>query len=449
VSGFICIVSLLLGLQFLWLRKTTRRVRLQPLLGYTLVESFFIGDTVPIFVHAEFACTGTLYRLSNELESIGVQFENYANLQSNQFHPTRGFDWKNPISISTDGLKSGYYYLKLSASDGVSSTTYIPFILKRREPSEITIVASTNTWHAYNHFGGKSNYIDRRWGALERAIEFIFYVANYITRGLIPSWPVYLPTARPYSWIGELDHQTHPENPTEFSHLLRSEWNLAAFMDARGCDYTVISDRDFQNNSGYASSKLIIFNTHSEYWSNEMLARLETLQQTKGINIFFASGNNAFRMVEYYDHGVSVTNQFSDIPTVTRLTGAYYTKAGYLGFAPYRIEAPDHWMFENTNLRPGDLFGTKSMWTMGGAVVGGASGYETDKIFPCALSCPKVLAVGSNPSGPAYWVIQETSERFTINVGSVGFMGSLPVDPVIQRILTTILLRAECSVKLL
>ena len=440
-----CIFVMVVLIQFAF-RNRPRSIKLSELEGYVIQDSFYAGDTIPVYMHASTRCEGRLYRLSCIAEDMGIIFSDHTQIQSNQFHPSRGLQWTDPILIQTTGFRPGYYYLHVSSASSAAHPAYIPFIIKSRHPHEIVIVASTNTWQAYNHFGGKSNYVDNRRGLLERLIELIFYIANYVTVGLIPSRPVVLPMARPFSWAySELDGLSRPDKPSPFSHLIRSEWNLVAFLESRGYAYTVISDRDFQLNDGMSGARLIVFNTHSEYWTNEMLARLEAIQTQGGPHMVFASGNNAFRIAEYYDHGLIVTNQFSNIATVSRLVGTYYTKAGYLSFAPYRTELATHWIFENTGLSQGSLFGTQSTWTINGRPVGGASGYETDKIYPSGAPII-VLAVGTNPSGPAYLTIKETGTQFTLSMGSVAFAGALPVDTIVQQMFTNILHRAQCTV---
>ena len=57
------------------------------------------------------------------------------------------------------------------------------------------------------------------------------------------------------------------------------------------------------------------------------------------------------------------------------LLGVVFTPAGAMTGAPYQVQDGSHWVFENTGLKSGDLFGEKSLHRR---CPGGASGHETD-----------------------------------------------------------------------
>ena len=63
-----------------------------------------------------------------------------------------------PPSI-TAPEQSGLYYLWMRTPSG--ERFHFPGWLRRREPkAKIAVLASTNTWNAYNNFGGRSNYVN-------------------------------------------------------------------------------------------------------------------------------------------------------------------------------------------------------------------------------------------------------------------------------------------------
>ena len=61
--------------------------------------------------------------------------------------------------------------------------------------------------------------------------------------------------------------------------------------------------------------------------------------------MFCLSGNNIYREVEFNPSYLEVINQKIDIKTTTSLTGTYYTDAGYNSSAPFKVVAPNHWLF--------------------------------------------------------------------------------------------------------
>ena len=60
------------------------------------------------------------------------------------------------------------------------------------------------------------------------------------------------------------------------------------------------------------------------------------------------------------------------------LLGVAYSHGGYRTGAPYRVLAGDHWVFEGTDLKTGDLFGFKSL---NGRIP------STPRLRPRATSC--------------------------------------------------------------
>ena len=132
-----------------------------------------------------------------------------------------------------------------------------------------------------------------------------------------------------------------------------------------------------------------------------MMGKLQQYIESGG-HVLFVSGNNIYREVEFNPSYLEVINQKIDIKTTTSLTGTYYTDAGYNSSAPFKVVAPNHWLFAGANLKYGDVFGRYSA-NRGG----GASGWETDKVNVYSEGF-KTLAVGLNKVGPGYIVIKNT-----------------------------------------
>jgi hypothetical protein len=108
--------------------------------------------------------------------------------------------------------------------------------------------------------------------------------------------------------------------------------------------------------------------------------------------------------------------------------------------APYQVIDDQHWVFHNTGLKNGQLFGLESLHRR---CPGGASGHETDKRTASSPSQVHVLARGMNPDdGGAEMVIFETpSGGAVFSVGSINYCASLPVDDAISRITRNVLQR--------
>ena len=99
-----------------------------------------------------------------------------------------------------------------------------------------------------------------------------------------PILPVHIPFARSYAGQAVIT-DLRPENP-HFSHVIRGEWALLAFVEEHKLDYGVFTDRDIFKGGKVFDADIVVFNLHSEYWFNEMLAALHEYT-AKGGKVFF------------------------------------------------------------------------------------------------------------------------------------------------------------------
>jgi hypothetical protein len=108
--------------------------------------------------------------------------------------------------------------------------------------------------------------------------------------------------------------------------------------------------------------------------------------------------------------------------------------------APYRVVDASHWVFEDTGLINGDLFGVHSQHER---VPGGASGHETDKMTLNSPAGTKLLAKGLNPdNGGAEMVVRETASGGAVfSVGSIVWPASLLVDEGVSKVTENVIRR--------
>jgi hypothetical protein len=108
--------------------------------------------------------------------------------------------------------------------------------------------------------------------------------------------------------------------------------------------------------------------------------------------------------------------------------------------APYQVQDGSHWLFENTGLKSGDLFGEKSLHRR---CPGGASGHETDKVSPSSPAGITHLAKGTNANeGGAQMITFDTpSGGKVFSVGSINYVSSLPIDEKVSQITSNVLRR--------
>lgn len=237
-----------------------------------------------------------------------------------------------------------------------------------------------------------------------------------------------MPWARPNLAVDE-DLRDLGACPIQFpSHLVRAEWATLRYLERSGIEYGVFSDHDFAFDGNPCLSKLLIFNTHSEYWSSEMVARLESFLAAGG-HALFLSGNNLYRKVSFLEKGIKVYDFKTDSVAVSQLVGAAYDARGYLTYAGYEVQDPSHWLFDGTEVVAGDVFGHDPS----SATPAGASGYETDKITEGSRDV-SILAVGKNLEGPAFMVLQSKGKGSVLNTASVASAPWVERDPVFSKL---------------
>jgi len=441
ILAIIIILIIYLPIHVYQARKSAyddRQLELDPILAYTEQVSYTTGDEVPIYVHTTAPAKGIIYHITDTFENTGINYMIEPTLQSSTYNPLRGLLWKETISLKTDELESGYYILRIKQTKEPEEEYNLPFLIKPKQHKKIAIISSTNTWQAYNHFGGKCNYSD------SVSPWYLKLIYKYFPH----TDPIhYLPFARPYAFpekmfenykgitttIEKFDYANTVKDFAHAdigSHLVKGELNLIGFLHENKYEFGVYADHDFAHSGLPNDADLIIFHVHCEYWSQEMMGRLQQFVK-KGGKVIFASGNNIYREIQDYEWGIKVIDQFIDSSIATKLTGAFYTPITYLKAAGYQVQKPDHWVFTGTGSQEGNIFGEI-----------GASGNETDKIGFGSTDYI-VLAIGTNTAGPAYMIIKEDKNgSWLFNASSTMFTKCLRRDKVADQIMRNLINRA-------
>jgi N,N-dimethylformamidase len=360
-----------------------------------------------------------------------------------QFAPERawetGCDWLTDFFwVIPEDAPSGMYSAECVDSKG--SRFNIPFIVKPRfdKRNKIACLGSTNTWNAYNGWGGMSAYSEPqpRTLSLDRPMP----VAN-------------------------------PEGEGR-NHLVRAEMWVLDWMAESGYSVDVYSDIDLHRGWDWLEEySALVVSTHSEYWTEPMRDHLDAYLDSGG-SLLYLSGNGMYWKVTYdptcrvmeirkdgkphYQTGEEGGLWRNLGRPEHNVLGVGYARPGYMTFAPYRIEDPSHWIFEGLGLKEGDLIGGEGI--NGGA----ASGWEADQVregwSPANMA---VLAKGINPvdymppgtsivypepnyewdgSGGAHMTYYDhPGGGGVFSVGSIAFGGSLVVDEQIQGVVGNVL----------
>ena len=334
-------------------------------------------------------------------------------------HPTpenadsHGCDWPSGVTIPTSSdWPSGMYLVTLHAHGAAHDRAYghAMFVLRAKRPSgNPLLVVATNTYNAYNNWGGRSLYTGGHQVSFDRPFGRGMLVRPH-AHNLDRKSPVAAPGDAPdtdgfayqdYRWAH--GYPGYMSSAGWWTYERRFvEW---AERNGIALDYAVSSDLDHDPTvtDGY---RLVVGAGHDEYWSAGQRATLEA-HIAGGGNVASFSGNTMFWQVRLTDspdgrhrHGRTMTahkyNAHRNDPVVGtaeertmsgmwcdplvgqpewRVLGAgsaygLYARFGQAtprasgGFTVYR---DDHWMLAGTDLRYGDQIGAAH----------GAVGYET------------------------------------------------------------------------
>jgi hypothetical protein len=431
------------------------------LLGYVWPKWARSGDSIQFRVHAAAPYKLELWRYGlrkERVRSLGW-FDNHGPRAAMQTLPDghfveRGVAWDNGFGIHRQFVRApepgGLYYFHAKAETGDFFS--FPLVVAPAKPrARIAVLASTNTWNAYNPFGGRSNYI-----MAARMIDFPivnakadlprYRLANYGEWTSSDTFdPLSFDRPEPYNHVPENAECTDSMPGRQSSHLAPAEWRLLGWLDREGfpCDLYA----DYQLHSGaldLSAYRMLILGAHPEYWSAEMYQTVKKWVFERGGKLLYLGGNGLNCRVELLDNGAALRclNQWPagfesrfhhQVESEANLLGVVYSDPGAFTSAPYEVLEPDHWIFAGTHLKRGDTFGTP---TLHERCPDGASGHETDKISPSSPKNIVLLAKGQNPdNGGAHLTFFQTpSGGAVFSAGSITYPAALLCDPIISRI---------------
>ncbi|MGI9240534.1 MAG: N,N-dimethylformamidase beta subunit family domain-containing protein [Verrucomicrobiales bacterium] len=338
--------------------------------GYAGQVSYAPDDSLTVHVStSESSFSAEIFRLGAEKKSVwkkdsiaGAAHAILANASSGGCAWPAAFE----IEIPADWT-SGYYQVELRAADGGgvfvrrnrrSAETSCFFVLREAsgiaQPAPILLQLATNTYNAYNNWGGFSLYA-------------------YHGRG------------------GNQGHRVSFQRPPA-SLFSRWEQDFVAWAEREGIQLAYCANADLEFRPEVLEKRRLVLSIgHDEYWSAPMRDRLEAFIGGGG-NVAFFSGNTCCWQVRSEDGGNALTcwkqNYHSDpiygargsqatlsslwshhlverpenqLTGVGFLWGGYHRSHGqYMdGSGAFTVHRPEHWLFEGTGLKLGDALGGK------------------------------------------------------------------------------------------
>lgn len=406
---------------------------------YTDATSYAPGERATLFVSSPERRVGLrVFRVGAEeslvLERSGLEAGRY---EISEAAWRDGCAWPAAfdIEVGNDWL-SGYYRLQLHAGEHEASHFFVVRAANPGADARHVLVLATNTYQAYNTWGGRNLYgsdasfadsPDQLTNRPEPA-DVVAWDRPY-ARCLLQS-PV--PTRIPASTrrgLGEpqgLPDATAAlvaagasiwDMPAGFVHKWEQQFVAWAEREGIALDYLAQSDLD-RDPGVLAPYPSYLSVGHDEYWTWEERDVVEAFVAAGGSASFF-SGNTCFWQVRYEREGRAmagykftapaqdpvletdrarrVTSLWSD-PLIgrpeTEMTGVTFARAGYArtgyalsrGIAGYTIYRPDHWSLAGTDLFYGDVIGDEFA----------LCAYETDG---CAFRFDEGLPVATGEGG--------------------------------------------------
>jgi hypothetical protein len=338
--------------------------------GYAGQVSHAPGETLRIHAStSEPALTIEIFRIGAEKVSVWKQdaIAGAAHVVPADAS-AQGCGWPTTFELEIPpDWRSGYYHIELRVVDSGgefvrrnrrSAEASCFFILREAasvaEPSAVLIQLATNTYNAYNNWGGFSLYA-------------------FHGRG------------------GNQGHRVSFQRPPA-SQFGQWEQGFVAWAEREGITLAYAANSDLEFRPEVLDHRRLVLSVgHDEYWSGPMRDRLEDFIGAGG-NVAFFSGNTCCWQVRSEDGGNALTcwkqNYHSDPvygargsrATLTslwshhlvgrpenQLTGVGFLWGGYHlshgqymdGSGAFTVHRPDHWMFEGTGLEPGDAIGGK------------------------------------------------------------------------------------------
>jgi N,N-dimethylformamidase len=387
---------------------------------------------------------------------------------------TIGYGSPHHTQLVTAPERSGLYYFHAKGESGTFFS--FPWVVAPANPTApVAVLASTNTWNAYNNFGGRSNYINSNALPAEPVVNARQDLLRYTQQGAFNVWrfaddeyaPLSFDRPEPSNHIPEDEEVTDPVEGRMQSAQAPGEWRLLGWLEREGFTYDLYSD--YQLHAGdldLDAYKVLILGVHPEYWSRQMYERVKAWVHGRGGRLMYLGGNGINCEIEFLDEtrmrckthlastggalgmpdpndpNVYLESRFHrTVECEANLLGVVCTESGIMTAAPYRVVDASHWVYAGTGLRDGDTFGHASLHER---VPGGASGHETDKMSRYSPPGTHLLAKGQNPNdGGAEMVYYEVerSGGAVFSVGSITYVSSLLVDGAISRITRNVLER--------
>ncbi|MEI6312967.1 MAG: N,N-dimethylformamidase beta subunit family domain-containing protein [Bacteroidota bacterium] len=403
--------------------------------GYTDKYSYAAGEIVKLYAHTKFARLSVSFSKMAQVDTILKVIPRVCAKQQNYTNCSfmYGCHWEPSLYFKlSEDLSPGLYYFKLISN---KKTFTVPIVIySKKAANKLLVIASTNTWTAYNDWGGASFY------KFLNANSCQLKIATLVS------------TQRPNN-INQLS--IYPE-----AHLVSSERLFLNWLEVNQYGYDLISDEELDADSSILKNyKVVVINSHGEYYTRAMYDHIQGFVEAGGSLLSMGANQVYWKVVKTADQlecmkfgdqhslNTDVGGKWRDLGRAeSGLLGVEFSKEGLATYAPYQIMQSDHWVFKGTGLKNGDTVGIASKT---GRLGLGASGHETDKMTSFSPINTVLLAKGQNISakdstdygvgGAEMTFYEHPAGGAVFSVGSISFNGALMLDKKLSLVTKNVL----------
>jgi hypothetical protein len=377
--------------------------------GYASDVSYESGDTVTLYVDSKGdPFSYAVYRVGYYQGLGGREVLNgHVAANATQPAPTITDDrtggarllltgWHPSASFAVDpDWVSGYYLVKLE-DDVNGKASYATFVVRSTSPAPLVVNLSTNTWQAYNIWGGLSLYS----GA--HTVSF----------------------QRPYQ-------ETYGAGP-----FFRFDRPLVEYLEKRGMPVSYATDEDAgaQREAG-PQTRLVIVDGHDEYQDLAERQYLAALP-AQGVSLAFTGGNDLIwqarlddpnhqmsvwrlRRLDPVDQGAGATIRWEQVGWYQNvLTGEM--QAWGAPTTPERAYATRHWAWMGAAVSPGTALGPLEGHEFDGVVVNARTPSHLTVLARSPLR-PRALLNGAPHPAQAMTIIERPGSGFVFSAGMTNF----------------------------
>jgi hypothetical protein len=451
------------------------------LIGYMWPKWVRCGERAEFRVHSIEPYQLSLWRygLRKELIRVVTWMDEHGPQANRQILPDGDFT-QTGAKWNTEGYaappmleapeRSGLYYLWARTPSGRAFS--FPWVVAPTGPrARIAVLASTNTWNAYNNYGGRSNYVNAVKLPDAPTINARQDLHRYQNRLPFGVWhpgneeyrPLCFDRPEPNNDLFDDPEITDPVQGRTQCGQAPGEWRLYGWLERQGFEYDLYAEGHLHDGSlPLDAYSVLIAAVHPEYWSREMYLAVKEWVFHRGGRFVYLGGNGlncevtfggdgAMRCLTHLpsEHGEmggkspdrSIeydSRMHRTLESEANLLGVVCSESGIMTSAPYRVTDASHWVYAGTGLQDGDLFG---QMTMHERIPGGASGHETDKRSAFSPAGTVLLAKGTNPdNGGSEMVIHERESGGAVfSAASITWVAALFVDDAVSTITGNVL----------